>query len=244
VNEQDVQQLLGKQQLLLLCDSDRVSSNVVYGLARMAGGKAPVINVEFARECSKQLLALCCGRLGSWNSQAITNTMWACGELGLADTAFVAAAVAAAPRWLPGSMHYGLNQVLPACVALQYRDEAFMKACLHQGLQLLAQQQPSRQGRSSRRPLAALARDQLAAVCCISVARLDMRSTANAAVDLVSRSGIGQRPNTHPGNLSKLWVFHSWLLQHQLLDGKGLTGVLTHQQLQRGAKEAATKGLS
>jgi hypothetical protein len=38
-------------------------------------------------------------------------------------------------------------------------------------------------------------------------------------------------------------VFHSWLLQHQMLDGKGLTGVLTEQQLQQGKQEAAQYGL-
>jgi hypothetical protein len=37
-------------------------------------------------------------------------------------------------------------------------------------------------------------------------------------------------------------VFHSWLLQHQLLDGQGLTGVLTQQQLQQGEQEAAQYG--
>jgi hypothetical protein len=43
-SEKDVQQLLGKQQLVLVSDSSRVASNVVYGLARMAVGKAPIIN--------------------------------------------------------------------------------------------------------------------------------------------------------------------------------------------------------
>jgi hypothetical protein len=34
-----------------------------------------------------------------------------------------------------------------------------------------------------------------------------------------------------------LWLFHSWLLQRQLLGGQGLTGLLTQQQLQRGQWE-------
>lgn len=38
-------------------------------------------------------------------------------------------------------------------------------------------------------------------------------------------------------------MFHSWLLQHQLLDGKGLTGILTEQQLQRGKQDTASMGL-
>jgi hypothetical protein len=39
-----------------------------------------------------------------------------------------------------------------------------------------------------------------------------------------------------------LWVFHSWLFEHQILDGKGLAGLVTQQQLQQGAKEAAAWG--
>jgi hypothetical protein len=57
--------------------------------------------------------------------------------------------------------------------------------------------------------------------------------------DLIVESGISKRPDTHPSNTSKLWVLHSWLLQHQLLDGKGLAGVLTQQQLQQGAQGVA-----
>jgi hypothetical protein len=115
-----------------------------------------------------------------------------------------------------------------------------MQACLQRALQLLGQQQQqasNRQGRSSM-PLPPGDKDGLAAYCASAVARLDLQSLAGTAVELVSRSGIGQRSNTHPGNLSKLWLFHSWLLQLQLLDGKGLSGLLTKQQLQQGAKAA------
>ena len=150
----------------------------------------------------------------------------------------MAAAVAAAPRWLPDCKYVELIQVLNCCIALQYRDETFMQACLQRGLQLLGQQQPNRQGRSNR-PLLAAERDKVVGICCLSVATLDLRSLAGPACELVSRSGIGQRVSAHKANLSKLWVFHSWLLQHQLLDGKGLTGMLMQQQLQQGAKDVA-----
>jgi hypothetical protein len=36
-----------------------------------------------------------------------------------------------------------------------------------------------------------------------------------------------------------LWVFHSWLLQHQLLDGQGLAGLVAQEQLQQGQQGAA-----
>jgi hypothetical protein len=154
------------------------------------------------------------------------------------DTPFVAKAVAAAPLWLPDSLPVGLKQAVRVCAVLQYRDEAFMQACLQRGLQLLSpvrQQHANRQGGSSRPPSNG-DRDDLAATCASAIARLDMQPLAGKAVELVLRSGVGQRPNTHPSNLSRLWVFHSWLLQHQLLDGKGLTGVVSQQQLQRGGQ--------
>jgi hypothetical protein len=242
VTEQDMQQLLGKDQLLVVCASHRETSNVLLGIARMAGGKDPIVSAGFARGCSNQLLSLVSGGLGSWNAQDISNAMWACGELSLADDLFVAAVGKAAHRWLPGSTVIDLRQVVHACAVLKYRDEAFMRACLQRGLQILGQeqQQPTnRQGRSSK-GVSAADGDQLAAVCCISVARLDMRSLAGPACELVSSSGVGQRPITHPWYLSKLWVFHSWLLQH---DGQGLARVLTQQQLQQGAKDAAAIGL-
>jgi hypothetical protein len=90
--------------------------------------------------------------------------------------------------------------------------------------------------------LSAAEKANTAAQCSMSVAKLDMQQLAWAAKVLVVSSGVRQQPSSHPSNLRRLWVFHSWLLQHQLLDGKGLTGVLTRQQLQQGEKEAAVFG--
>jgi hypothetical protein len=102
VSEQDMQQLLGKRQLQLLAADDgcQPTSNVLVGLASMVTGPAPLVATAFARDCGKQLLALTGDRLLKTNAQHITNAIWACGELKLAETPFVAAAVAAAPRWV------------------------------------------------------------------------------------------------------------------------------------------------
>jgi hypothetical protein len=244
VNQQDVQQLLGKQQLLLVSAHNQETSNVVFGLARMAGCRAPVVSTDFARERGKQLLYLAHDRIGSWEPHTVCNVVWACGELALTDTTIMPLVVAAAPGWLPSSIQAGLCQVVTACAELQYRDQAFIQACLQHALHLLGpQQQPTRQGRGSK-PMTPADRDKLAAVCCISVARLDMQSLAGLAWELLSRSGVARRPSIHPKQLRQLWVFHNWLLQQQLLDGKGLTGLLTQQQLQQGKKEAQTFGLS
>ena len=115
----------------------------------------------------------------------------------------------------------------------QLRDGEYMGLLLQQGQHLL--QHP-------RGNLPAAERDSTAAFCGHSVTLLDLRPLAGAARGLVASSGVGKRPNTHQANLRKLWVFHCWLLQHQLLDGRGLTGLLTEEQLQRGQEAAAEFG--
>jgi hypothetical protein len=66
-----------------------------------------------------------------------------------------------------------------------------------------------------------------------------MQLLAPQALQLVRASSISNRPSTHPANLRRLWVIHSCLLQHELVGGQGLTGLLTQQQLQQGQQESA-----
>lgn len=75
VREQDIQQLLGEQQLLLVNSSEQVAYNVLVGLTRMAVGKVPIISVDFACDCGQQLLSSVSGRLGTWPAQGLANTM-------------------------------------------------------------------------------------------------------------------------------------------------------------------------
>ena len=96
--------------------------------------------------------------------------------------------------------------------------------------------------RSGSRVLSAADRASLAAILAASIAQLDMQQLAGPARDLVASSGVGQQANTHLSNLRRLWVFHAWLLQHQLLDGRGLTGLVTEQQLRQGQKDAGVYG--
>jgi hypothetical protein len=246
VSKQDVQQLFGKQQLQLLACSDNTQNpaNVLLGLpdaANMAAGTTPVISADCARQHGRQLLPLVQDRVGSWSSQHITNAMWACGELGLANEQFFAAAVAAAPKWLPQSTGFDLTQAASACAKLQIRDERFLLQILSQaGVVLCPGSSPAAAGsaKSSKR-LKPRDIDSTVALCSMRVAEINMPQLAGPMRDLIAESGISKRPNTHPSNTGKLWVFHSWLLQHNLLDGKGLAGVLTQQQLQQGARGAA-----
>jgi hypothetical protein len=249
VSEQDVQQLLGKQQLLLVGasgSSSQVTSNVVLGLAHMATCKAPIISVGFARDCSKQLLSSASGSLVSWTPQELTNTMWSCGQLGLADTPFVAAAVAAAPRWVPASNVMGVAQAALASAAVQCTDEQFVQVLLQHMQALLQQQQQQqrsmKQNGSKSRKMAGGRASAGVAACGYAIARLNLVQFAGTVKSMVVISGVGGQNSGQLAELRRLWVFHSWLVENELLDGKGLAGVLTQQQLETGVKEAAVYG--
>jgi len=241
VSEQNMQQLLGPEQLKSLTATAKQQevANVLLALALTATSVNPLISLSFAQHAATQLLeGRLHGSLVGWVPQAVTNSMWACGELGLFDEQFMAAAVAAAPQWVPSSTGYDLSQALTACARLQYKNWDFLQQLLQKGQQLL---QPGKKV-GCIKPLSPADKVRLAAICSWSIALLDMQELAGTARALVASSGILKQPRTHPSNLRRLWMFHSWLLQHQLLDGKGLTGLLTEQQLQQGEKEAAVYG--
>ena len=163
------------------------------------------------------------------------------------------AAVAAAPAWLGGSTGYDLTQAATACAQLQYSNSDFMEMLLQQGLHLAELPPPSQQQRTRgpagkkhvqrSKALAAPDKASLAGLCSISVVQLDMQQLAGLAKALVVASGVSALHDTHPSNLRRLWLFHSWLLQHQLLDGRGLAKVLTQDQLQVGQRESARYGV-
>jgi hypothetical protein len=187
------------------------------------------------------LLSAIQDRVGSWNAQHTTNAMWACGELGLVDEQFIAAAVTAAPKWLPQSNGFNLTQAASACAKLQFKDETFLLQLLKQASALLRQSSsgPShaRSGKGSK-IMSPRDVDSMVTLCALHIAEINMPQLAGPMRDLIVGSGISKRQDTHQANTGKLWVFHSWLLQHNLLDGKGLAGVLTQQQLRVGAEGA------
>jgi hypothetical protein len=237
-----VQQLLGEKQLQLVAGSPagQDPSNLLLALAAMSTGKAPIVSHAFAKQSAVQLLAMVGNNLINSTPQVVTNAMWACSELGLPGELFLSAAVATAPTWVPHCEGQHINQAASACAKTQYRDEAFMQLLLQHGLLLMQRSQSKHTGRTVALSAADMAR--VASLCCVSVAKLDMQQLAGVAKELVVSSGVGQQPNGHPASLRRLWVFHCWSLQHQLLDGKGLAGVLTQQQLQQGEKEATMYG--
>lgn len=115
------------------------------------------------------------------------------------------------------------------------RTQASLQVLLR-GKQLLVQK-PRRRSKNQQADA-----DSIAGVFGLTVAQFNMYQLAGAAKDLVALSGIGKQPNTHPSNLGRLWELHTWLLQHQLLDGRGLTGLLTEQQLLAAENAAQYSG--
>jgi hypothetical protein len=65
-----------------------------------------------------------------------------------------------------------------------------------------------------------------------------MRQLAADAVALVAGCGIVQQSKVNEVDAGMLWDVHAWLVQHQLLDGQGLAGLLTEQQLAKGKAAA------
>lgn len=247
----DVQRILGQQQIasVVTTGNSQNVSNILVALAHMVVGQKPLVSTESARAMGQQLLAQVdpMGIKKHWKPQHITNVLWACSGLGLVDTSFTSVVIETAPSWLPNVYTgYDLTQAATACAQMQYRDEVFLRQLLQHGLQLLQQQQqqPGKVARTSlrRKQLSAADKASLATLCSTSIAKLDMQQLAGLVRDLVASSGIRQQPNSHPSNLRRIWVVHSWLLEKQLLDGKGLAGLVTEQQLQQGQKEADEYG--
>jgi hypothetical protein len=155
----------------------------------------------------------------------------------------VKAAAAAAAHWVPASLVKSVDQAAAACAKLQYRHPGLMAALLQHGQQLLLP--ASAEGRKQRTQQSngsgPADKDTIVGKLCSAVTHLDMQQLAPQALQLVTISGIVRRAHSHPSNLRRLWLFHSWLLQHRLLDGQGLTGLLTQEQLQQGKREAALR---
>jgi hypothetical protein len=164
-------------------------------------------------------------QLGGWKVQHIANSMWACGKLVVLDIAFCDRVAAAAPRWLPTARALELLQVAFACRALQFRQLQFMAAVVKRSKQLP-------QGSDKlRRKTANVA---LAAVVAHAVASLDMQELAGDARALVTSSGVKANSVLPSIDAGMLWDVHAWLVQQQLLDGQGLAGLLSEQQLADG----------
>jgi hypothetical protein len=239
VDQRVWQRLLGEQQLMTIADRGefRHTSNTMLALQRLSfpcaaqEAAAPVISQEFAQTCVLQLLQ---GRTAqqhdTWDPQAVANGMYACAELGIYDDEFFGNVRASSPRWLAGSVAAGVQQVAYACRVLQLRDPQLLAGIAQRSKHLMTQQ--------SGRPLRESQRVILAAVVGCAAAVLDMQPLARDVWALVADAGVKHDSKLKPIDASMLWEVHAWLVQHQLLDGQGLAGLLTEQQLAEGKAAA------
>jgi hypothetical protein len=201
-------------------------------LARLAtpAEAAPAIAEGFAQSCALQLLQ---GKLAQqcaqWKAQEISNGMWACAKLGVLS-GFVDRAAETAHKWVPGSPAANLKQVAYACRVMQYADLQLMTAVVERSKLLLQQ---SARTTETHRDIG------LVAVVADAVAALDLQQLAAGAKDLVASSGVTHDSRLVAADAGMLWDAHAWLVQHQLLDGKGLAGLLSQQQLEQGEAASA-----
>ncbi|KAF8057285.1 MSL1 [Scenedesmus sp. PABB004] len=212
-------------------DSPQQVSNAALALARLVTAEPPAISRELATEgVQRQLEGAVAQQLGEWNAFDVSNTLWACAELGLREQGFTQRAADAAPGWLPGAAPPALNQATWACGTLRFEHPQLLAALVARAQQLLAP------GGGGRRPTLAEAA-RVASTVGWAVAVLDQVQLAEGARGLVVASGA-QRLGTelHYAAAEHLWV-HAWLVRRGLLDGRGLAGALSAAQL--AACEAA-----
>uniref|UniRef100_A0A383V400 FAST kinase leucine-rich domain-containing protein n=1 Tax=Tetradesmus obliquus TaxID=3088 RepID=A0A383V400_TETOB len=254
VKQQVWLQLLGEQQRLKIADRgtpidvfDAALAVMRLSTAGAADAAGLVISQEFAQQCVLQLLqGKVAQQLQLWDAQAIANSMYACAQLRICDARFLNDAAAFAHKWLPRAVALEVDQVAYACKVLQYGNQQLMAAVLQHSKRLLQQHV---------RPHESLLRCRLAAQVGCAVAALDMQQLAGDVRELVASSGVARQrdaaashdsdagvlhaSNVNAGLLGMLWDTHPWLLQHQLLDGQGLAGLLSQQQLEAGRAAAA-----
>jgi hypothetical protein len=183
--------------------------------------------------------------MSHWNGQDVGNAMWGCARLGMAEDSFLSAVQAAAHKWLPQAAAPALNQVALAYGMLyqteqqqeqqeqQQQQQQVMVGVVERAQQLLSSLNSNNSNRSHadrRSPLLQQNRVTTPASIGWSVAVLNMQQLAGAAVALVA-AGVQESSKLTTENARQLWVLHTWLMKHQLLDQQGLAAVLTPAQL-------------
>jgi hypothetical protein len=113
-----------------------------------------------------------------------------------------------------------------ACAVLGHKDERLLTSLLQE-----VQQRQPQSGKCSSFQF------NMQALCsvCWCVAVLDQQQLAGSVLSLVQAVRISQQQwvNVVDEGLTQLQQVHLWLLDKQLVDGRGLAGALTQQQLQQ-----------
>jgi hypothetical protein len=234
------QRLLDDQQLKRIADGDKPQgvANVLTAVSRLsmppsaaaAADAAPAISQELAQQCAMQLLQ---GKVAQqpqlWEPHTITNSMLACAQRGVSAVNFFDKA-GASPAWMSHATAQSVGQVAWACRALHMKQcTKLMSATVQRIIQLLQQQ---------KQQLSTPEKTGATALVSNAVAVLDMRQLAGDVRNIVASSGVAADARASSGNLRMLWEAHAWLVHHKLLDGQGLAGLLSQQQLEQGRAAA------
>eukprot|EP00878_Enallax_costatus_P013975 GHUV01014614.1.p1 GENE.GHUV01014614.1~~GHUV01014614.1.p1 ORF type:complete len:551 (+),score=107.19 GHUV01014614.1:166-1818(+) len=220
--------ILQEAVLKKLSDSHpRYVTNTLLALARLATSDNPVISRSQAQHSATQLLK---GRVAAdvtaWNPQDLSNAMYACAKLQMEHKPLLDAFVVVAPAMVPTAVEgWLLTQVAWACTTLNVPVHAqFMGDVLSRSVQLLRLS-------NMRTPDSSVI--GLAAIVSSSIARLDMQALAAGVVQLLSTPAVQQRllKKLLPSHARMFWEVHWWLVSKSLLDGKGLSGCMTPEQL-------------
>lgn len=179
-----------------------------------------MLRLDLAQQSTLQLLpAFNRGTKTTRQAQSVSATVWVLAELrmSVADSQVSADSTIACSFQVvqPPANCTQLVKVVFGCAQLGYRNGALKQRLLQSSHQI----QQEATGSGGR--FTASDADSLAAMCWWAVSILDMPQLAAAAVELVVTSGVGQRLQTHPSNLRRLWESRAWLLQHRLLNVKG-----------------------
>lgn len=220
----------------------RAVSTLLVGLARMCQGSTPLLSVAAAQGYAGQVLSglqlrvLPTGYF-DWTPEQITTTLWALGVLQLRDEGFIRAAAASFGRQIRSPTGSDIIRAVTALARLQYHDQNFMRELL-EFADLLARAPGVAGEVLTNAELYSL--DKI----CAAIVMLDMRQLAGLARLLLARSTYFNRSTYPRDSLRRLWVFHSWLVEHKLAGKKGLEGFpcLEGNQLQDAAEEAAKWG--
>lgn len=223
------QQLLGDRQLAQIARS-RVPqdvANTLLALARLTSSN--VMDSGFGQNRAAVLLQSAPSwDLTQWTAQNISNSLWACDKLHLADESFLKRVADAAEHWVPQSIARNVAQAATALGNLQYRDQPLMTALARRSMQLL-QHSP----KSDRSDLM-----NLTVAMGLSIAQLDMYPLAVLAVELLQSTTRRRQEILRPVDAGRLYKLHEWLVRNQLLDGRGLVGLLSAEQLAEGKESA------
>jgi hypothetical protein len=237
------QRLLGEQQAgKVAASTPQHVSNTLFSLACLSSAAVPVVQQEDAQEFAEQMLqGPAAQQLQLWNDQDIGDAMWACAKLGVGESTLLQEVASAAAAWVPRLAAPTIHQLAYACGTLQLQQPQLLGQLIKRTQQLLSPDQGGKNGPPKRR---ASGSDKLSnpAILGWAVAVLDMQHLAGDARRLVEaalQQLQGSQKDSMKGCGQLLWVLHSWLVQQQLLDGKGLAGVLTERQLAACQAEAA-----